>query len=533
MNQPDSETSPATLNQQSPESVSLNRLLIAGGVVTVGLVVILLVIFTGGGNSENQNKQTGTTTDVPDDPHGETFMNTPAEEPEIEDPPGTYQPTPEFAGSPASSGSSPVAAPPTGAQYPSNYQPYGSGSPRGGAANAGPAPEEQRFQRALDSELLVLSSPPEGPGSSADGAQRTQAPAGGSPSSGEGLTMQKQVQRRVRQLRRRYGSAGQPNGSPPGASGTGAAQASSMNLPPAATPPLASESSPYGPAQPSQNVPRGIQAQDPSGPSRTFQRRVASQAQDGTYYQARVTRPRSRYEIKAGTVIPAALMTAINSELPGSVVAQVSRDVYDSASQQHLLIPKGSRLIGSYDDQIALGQSRAMVAWTRIIFPDGRSIQLPGLGSKDLSGASGVSDEVNRHYARVFGSAIALSAIGAGFQLSQPDRGGGFGYQPRSPQQVLAAELGRELSRVATEMIRRNMDIQPTIEIRKGYRFYVFFNKDLAFPAPYRDTQSAVRFQRFSTPARRQVRGRVGRFSAAGSTAVQFPSAETTAESSN
>lgn len=535
MNQPnnsnsDAEPSPATLDQEEPESVSVNRLLIAGGIVAVGLALILLVIFTGGdggsGSSENQNQQQSTAATVPEAPQGETFLSTePAEErddpSQIDNPPGSYQPTPEFSSStPAGSGRSPAAAAPTGQNYPQNYRPYRSRSARSAAAaRSGPSPEEQRFQEAASSdELLVISSAgPNGSSSGSpaggQGATDAQAASGGSGSSREDLTMQEQVNRRMRQLRQRYASSGS---SAPGASG-GSVSTGPMNLPPSATPPQG-----------------GASAGPSAGTASTgFQRRMAAGSQGSAYYRARVTRPRSRYEIDAGTVVPAVLMTAINSELPGSVVAQVSRDVYDSASQQHVLIPKGSKLIGGYDDQIATGQSRATVAWTRIIFPDGRSIQLPGLNSKDLSGASGLSDEVNRHYARVFGSAIALSAIGAGFQLSQPRENTGFGSR-RSAQQVVAAEVGRELSRVATEMIRQNMDIQPTIKIRKGYRFYVFFNKDLAFPAPYRPAASGVRFERFDVPVRRQVRGRVGRFpQPADSAAAPPPPSATTARSSN
>ena len=105
------------------------------------------------------------------------------------------------------------------------------------------------------------------------------------------------------------------------------------------------------------------------------------------------------------------LLTAIHSDLPGEALAQVSRDVYDSQTQQVLLIPKGSRLVGTYDNQVAVGQGRLLVAWTRLVFPDGRSVRLPGLSSKDPAGASGLTGQVNRHRWRAFGNAVMLGVV--------------------------------------------------------------------------------------------------------------------------
>jgi type IV secretory pathway VirB10-like protein len=192
------------------------------------------------------------------------------------------------------------------------------------------------------------------------------------------------------------------------------------------------------------------------------------------------------YAIQAGTLIPAVLMTEINSDLPGEVLAQVSRDVYDSRSEQSLLIPEGSRLIGTYNDQIAAGQNRLLVAWTRVIFPDGRSVSLPGLETKDRAGAGGLHDQMDQHRRRVFGTAALLSLIGAGAQLSQPNGGyGAYGSYP-STGQIAAGAVGQQLADVATQMLRRNMDAQPTIRIRQGMPFNVFLNADMVFPGPYR-----------------------------------------------
>ena len=195
-----------------------------------------------------------------------------------------------------------------------------------------------------------------------------------------------------------------------------------------------------------------------------------------------------------GTVIPAVLVTGMNSELPGDVVAQVERDVFDSATLRHVLIPKGTRLVGTYDDQIAYGQNRALVAWTTMVFPDGRTVELPGLPGVDLQSAAGLQDRVDRHFGRVFGSAVALAAVGTGLALATPTRDG----VDLSPQTIGAAQIAIELSRVATQVLRRELEVQPTVTIRPGYRLLVFLARAMEFDAPYAETPDPGRFRRFS-----------------------------------
>ena len=193
----------------------------------------------------------------------------------------------------------------------------------------------------------------------------------------------------------------------------------------------------------------------------------------------------SPYLVQAGTLVPAVLITEINSDLPGQVLAQVARDVYDTRSQRTILIPRGAKLIGTYEDQVPVGRDRLLVAWTRVLFPDGRSISLPGLQTKDRAGAGGVSDRVDRHVQRTFGTTALLSLIGAGLQLSQP-RGAivGGGYYP-SVGQVAAATVGQQLAEVAAQLLKRDIDARPTIRIRQGLAFNVFLNTDLVFQQPY------------------------------------------------
>lgn len=209
----------------------------------------------------------------------------------------------------------------------------------------------------------------------------------------------------------------------------------------------------------------------------------AAEAAAKTATHAQLNPAGSPYTLRAGTLIPALLITGITSDLPGDIVGQVSRDVYDSRSQRILLIPRGSRLIGTYDNQIAAGQGRLLVAWTRLILPDGRSMQLPGLPLADREGNSGAKGSVDNHWRRVFGNALLLSALSAGLQLSQPSQATVLATP--SAGQVAAGAVGQELSTVAMEIIKRGMSAAPTITIPAGQAFNVMLNGDIAFDEPF------------------------------------------------
>ena len=183
------------------------------------------------------------------------------------------------------------------------------------------------------------------------------------------------------------------------------------------------------------------------------------------------------YEVRVGSIIPGVMISGINSDLPGQIVAQVSQNVRDTRTGQHILIPQGSRLIGTYDSQVAMGQERVMVAWHRIQFPDSSTLELGNMGGVDPAGYAGFTDQVNNHYWRIFGNATLLSMIGAGAQLSQAEGDNDSG-DPTANQQ-LAAELGRQWGQVGQEVVSRNLNIQPTLEIRPGYQFNIMVNKDL------------------------------------------------------
>jgi type IV secretory pathway VirB10-like protein len=194
--------------------------------------------------------------------------------------------------------------------------------------------------------------------------------------------------------------------------------------------------------------------------------------------------PRSPYELRAGFVIPATLISGINSELPGQIMAQVSQDVYDTPRGQHKLIPQGSRLVGSYTSDIAYGQSRILIGWQRIIFPDGKAMDIGSMPGADSAGYAGFKDQVNNHYFRLFGSAFLMSAVTAGVALSQPDQGPNNSRPTASS--AMSEALGQQLGQVTAQIISKNLNISPTLEIRPGYRFNVMVTKDMTFSKPYK-----------------------------------------------
>jgi type IV secretion system protein VirB10 len=205
------------------------------------------------------------------------------------------------------------------------------------------------------------------------------------------------------------------------------------------------------------------------------------------YLRASVRIPVSPYEVKAGTIVPAVMLGAINSDLPGQILAQVRENVYDSDTGEYLLIPQGTRLVGLYDHKTVYGQERVLITWKRLILPDGSSLSLKdGMPGTDALGAAGFHDQVNNHYLRIFGNALLLSVISAGVQLSQIPE---FGQDFRGPTagNVLGAAVGQQLGSTAAELIRRGMTVAPTLEIRPGYPFNVMVTQDVIFPGPYKE----------------------------------------------
>ena len=195
--------------------------------------------------------------------------------------------------------------------------------------------------------------------------------------------------------------------------------------------------------------------------------------------------PRTPYELRAGFVVPATLISGINSELPGQIMAQIAQNVYDTATGKYLLLPQGSRLVGAYSSDVSYGQARVLVAWQRIVFPDGKAMDIGAMPGADSAGYAGFTDQVNNDYLRLYGSALLMSAVTAGITYNQHQNQSTIGYQQPSASNAMSQALGVQLGQVTAQMIAKNLNIAPTLEIRPGYRFNVIVTKDMTFSKPY------------------------------------------------
>ncbi|HMO18727.1 MAG TPA: TrbI/VirB10 family protein [Oligoflexia bacterium] len=200
-----------------------------------------------------------------------------------------------------------------------------------------------------------------------------------------------------------------------------------------------------------------------------------------TLLKQNLKKPLSPFQIMGGTVISGTLITGINSDLPGEIVGQVSQNVFDTVSGAHLLIPQGTKILGQYDSRIVYGQERVLVVWTRLIFPNGKSIMLEGMPGVDLSGYAGLSDQVNNHYLRLLTGVVFSSMLSAGAQMAN---GRSFNSINPSFDELAMQGVARNLNNVGQQITNKNLNIQPTLEIRPGFRFNVFVNKDMVLE-PY------------------------------------------------
>lgn len=218
----------------------------------------------------------------------------------------------------------------------------------------------------------------------------------------------------------------------------------------------------------------GLNSQNGQNAKRDFLNQQQSFQSD--YLKTTRVAPISPYEIKAGTVIPAVMVGGVNSDLPGQIIGQVSQNVYDSATGRYLLIPQGCKLIGSYDNNVTFGQRRTLVVWHRIIYPDASSLDLGLMPGVDESGYAGFHDKVDNHLLRLFGQAFLLSIFSAGVQLGQPQANVGANY---NSTQIVASAIAQQMGELGQEIVRRNMDIAPTLIDRPGYLFNVMVTKDI------------------------------------------------------
>ncbi|UVK50422.1 conjugal transfer protein TraI [Mesorhizobium sp. AR02] len=185
----------------------------------------------------------------------------------------------------------------------------------------------------------------------------------------------------------------------------------------------------------------------------------------------------SPYVVQAGSVIPAALLTGIRSDLPGQITAQVTEAVYDSPTGRFLLIPQGAKLIGQYDSSVAFGQSRILLVWSRLIMPDGTSIVLEREPGADTGGYAGLEDEVDNHWGMLFKAAVLSTLLSVGAEA-------GTSQDENNLVQAIRSGASNSISQTGQQIIQRQLNIQPTLTVRPGFPVRVIVTRDLVL-APY------------------------------------------------
>ena len=198
---------------------------------------------------------------------------------------------------------------------------------------------------------------------------------------------------------------------------------------------------------------------------------MAQASNQRTVSVERLTAPASPNIVQAGSIIPAALITGIRSDLPGQITAQVTANVYDSPTGRILLIPQGARLIGEYDSEVTAGQTRVLLAWDRLIMPDGRSIVLERQPGADAAGYAGLQDRVNQHWGNLLKAAAVSTLLGVGAELGADSEDDLTRALRRGSQDTI--------NQTGQQIVRRQLNVQPTLTIRPGHPLRVVLMRDL------------------------------------------------------
>lgn len=225
-------------------------------------------------------------------------------------------------------------------------------------------------------------------------------------------------------------------------------------------------------------VSRGAMERSGSGiePTRPGGSQVSHDLQPDEFVNAaRLQPPASRWQVSAGSTIAASLITGLNSDLPGIVIAQVTEPVFDSATGATVLIPQGARLLGRYASKIAFGQRRAMLEWERLLMPDGSSIMLDNAPATDAAGFAGLSDRTDLHSWQLLKGVGLSTLLGVGTELN-------FGDGEADLMRALRESAQSNGDRAGQKIVERNLDVAPTIIIRPGFQVRVLVHKDLVLP---------------------------------------------------
>jgi len=238
---------------------------------------------------------------------------------------------------------------------------------------------------------------------------------------------------------------------------------------------------PSGATAPAETTPNAVSSSDEAYAQNGQDRKLAfvnASIDRRTTSPDRVAKPASPYIVQAGSVISAALITGLRSDLPGQITAQVTESIFDTPTGRSLLIPQGARLIGSYNSQVAFGQFRVLLVWTRLILPNRRSIVLERQPGADTAGNAGLEDEVDSHWRELFKAAALSTLLGTATEI-------GSSGNDNEIIRALRRGAGDTLNQTGQQVVRRNLNIQPTLTIRPGFPVRVIVNRDLVLE-PYR-----------------------------------------------
>lgn len=190
----------------------------------------------------------------------------------------------------------------------------------------------------------------------------------------------------------------------------------------------------------------------------------------------------SHYQLMAGTIISASLITGINSDLPGVVMAQVTENIYDTVTGHTLLVPQGARLMGRYDSKILQGQKRTLVVWQRLLMPNGSYITLDNMTASDQAGYSGLTDGVDFHTGDLMKGIALSSLLGVGTELA-------IGDDQYSLLRALTDSTQKTANQAGQDIVEQYLNQKPTLTIRPGWKLKVIVHHDLSLKSYSEETQ--------------------------------------------
>ena len=193
----------------------------------------------------------------------------------------------------------------------------------------------------------------------------------------------------------------------------------------------------------------------------------------------------SKFELKTGHIIHGIMVTGVNSDLPGQVLGQISRNVYDTVTGKHLLIPMGTKIYGIYDSNVTYGQNRLLLVWQRLVFPNGYTLELENIQGADLMGQAGFKGKVNNHFLKLLRSVLLSSAITAATsRLDNVNVNVDTGSKSRVSIGTGASAASEKIQSIGEKLVEKDLNRQPTIYVKKGYKFNIIVNKDIVL-VPY------------------------------------------------